>query len=210
MTSLGASDVSRPVNSDKVAAERRNRRVAVYAASMAVGMLGLAYAAVPLYQIFCQVTGFGGTTQRAERAPDASAVVEQKIAIRFDANTASGLGWKFEPVQRTLDVKIGENHLAFYRATNPGDQPVTGTASFNVAPESAGAYFNKIECFCFTEQTLAPGESVEMPVSFFVDPEILKDRTARRITQITLSYTFYPSAEQKRADGPEKKTGGRS
>ncbi|MEM8975735.1 MAG: cytochrome c oxidase assembly protein [Pseudomonadota bacterium] len=173
----------------------QHRRVAIKAASIAVVMLGMAYAAVPLYQIFCQVTGFAGTTQRATAAPEN--VLERKITIRFDSNISNGLVWKIAPTERTADVKIGENRLAFYRATNPTDKPVVGTASFNVAPESAGRYFNKLECFCFTEQTLKPGETVEMPVSFFVDPEIVNDSDARHITQITLSYTFYPVNEKQ-------------
>ena len=176
---------------------KSNARVAASAASVAVVMLGLAYAAVPLYQMFCQVTGFGGTTQRAESAPEAHRVLDRTITIRFDSNVAGGLGWKFKPVQRTLKVKLGDSRLAFYKATNASDKPLTGTAMFNVAPEAAGAYFNKIECFCFKEQTLAAGESVEMPVSFFIDPDILKDRSARHISQITLSYTFFPSGEER-------------
>ena len=174
-----------------------NARVATMAAMLACGMLGMAYAAVPLYQMFCQVTGFGGTPQRA--AAPSQTVLAKKIRIRFDANISGGLGWSFKPVQRTIDVKLGENKLAFYKATNTSSVPVSGTATFNVAPDSAGAYFNKIECFCFTEQTLKPGESVEMPVSFFIDPEIMKDRTARAIRQITLSYTFYPSGGKQAA-----------
>jgi cytochrome c oxidase assembly protein subunit 11 len=190
----------------------RNGRVAFMAASIAVAMLGMAYAAVPLYQMFCQVTGFAGTTQRAERSPDASRVLDKTITVRFDSNVSHDLAWKFKPVQHTLDVKYGENHLAFYTATNTSDRTITGTAAFNVAPEAAGAYFNKIECFCFTEQTLKPGETVEMPVSFFIDPEMVKDRSAKSITQVTLSYTFYPVAEEKRADtahpATTTKTGG--
>ena len=185
---------------------KSNLRVAAFAACFALGMLGMAYAAVPLYQMFCQVTGFAGTTQRAERAPSADQVLDRTMTVRFDANVTSGLGWEFKPVQRTITLKLGENKLAFYRATNPSDEPVTGTATFNVAPEAAGAYFNKIDCFCFTEQTLKPGESVEMPVSFFIDPEIMKDRSARRISQITLSYTFYPSAGN-RADASKERDG---
>ena len=188
----------------KTQVANQHRKVAIRAASIAVVMLGMAYAAVPLYQIFCQVTGFAGTTQRAMAAPDQ--VLDRKITIRFDSNVSNGLVWKFGPIERTVDVKIGENKLAFYRASNPSDQPVTGTASFNVAPEAAGRYFNKIECFCFTEQTLKPGESVEMPVSFFVDPEIVNDSDARHITQITLSYTFYP-VEEKQASKTGKTKG---
>src|SRR5690606_16832131 len=160
-------------------------------------MLGLSYAAVPLYAMFCQVTGFAGTTQRAERPSDT--VLDRAVTIRFDSNVAQGLGWTFEPVQRKVDVKIGENALAFYRAENTSGRPVTGTATFNVTPEIAGSYFNKIECFCFQEQRLEPGESVDMPVSFFVDPAILEDETASHLTQITLSYTFYPVEESKAA-----------
>jgi len=177
-----------------------NGRVAVFAASIAVVMLGMSYAAVPLYQMFCQVTGFAGTTQRAEKAPDKSQILDRRVLVRFDSNVSGGLTWKFKPVQATVDVKYGENNLAFYTATNTSDKPVTGTASFNVAPEAAGAYFNKIECFCFTEQTLGPGETVEMPVSFFIDPEMVKDISASSISQITLSYTFYPVKTEKRAE----------
>lgn len=158
----------------------------------AVGMLGLAYAAVPLYAMFCQVTGYGGTTQRVEKP--SSTVLDRVVTVRFDSNVAPGLGWQFEPVQHTVDVKIGENTLAFYRAVNTSGRPVAGTATFNVTPEIAGSYFNKIECFCFQEQLLAPGESIDMPVSFFVDPAIVEDRSgAGELTQITLSYTFYPT-----------------
>lgn len=188
----------------KTQVANQHRKVAIRAASISVVMLGVAYAAVPLYKIFCQVTGFAGTTQRATAAPDQ--VLDRKITIRFDSNVSNGLVWKFGPTERTVDVKIGENKLAFYRASNSSDQPVTGTASFNVAPEAAGRYFNKIECFCFTEQTLKPGESVEMPVSFFVDPEIVNDSDARHITQITLSYTFYP-VEEKQASKTGKTKG---
>ena len=181
------------------AGQRRNVRVATGAALFACAMLGMAYAAVPLYQMFCQVTGFAGTTQRAESAPGATG--ERRVIVRFDANTSDALAWRFKPVQTKLEVRYGANTLAFYRATNTSDRPETGTATFNVAPEAAGAYFNKIACFCFTEQTLQPGESVEMPVSFFVDPEMLKDRSARSISQITLSYTFYPVKEKQAAVG---------
>jgi len=177
--------------------ERRHYRVALICAVTAAGMLGLAYAAVPLYTLFCQVTGFAGTTQRAERPADT--VLDRVVTIRFDANVAPGLGWKFQPVQRTMDVKIGENALAFYKAENISDRPIVGTATFNVAPEAAGAYFNKIECFCFQEQRLEPGESIDMPVSFFVDPAIVEDEIAGHLTQITLSYTFYPAEKQKAA-----------
>ena len=170
--------------------DRKNRRTALVAASVAASMLGLAYASVPLYALFCQVTGFGGTTQRADAAPETSS--ERAITIRFDANTAGSLGWSFNPEQLETKVKLGEQGMAFYRATNTSKKTVTGTAVFNVTPISAGIYFNKIQCFCFTEQTLAPGESVEMPVVFFVDPAIADDADTKLIDTITLSYTFYP------------------
>jgi len=177
--------------------EARHTRVAMICAIVAAGMLGLAYAAVPLYTLFCQVTGFAGTTQRAERPSEA--VLDRVVTIRFDANVAPGLGWKFQPAQRTMDVKIGENTLAFYRAENTSNRPVTGTATFNVTPEAAGSYFNKIECFCFQEQHLEPGESIDMPVSFFVDPAIVDDDIAGHLTQITLSYTFHTADKTKAA-----------
>jgi len=152
-------------------------------------MLALAYAAVPLYQIFCQVTGYGGTVQRAEEASER--IVDRKITVRFDANVARGMAWEFEPVTRSLELRLGENALADYQAFNPTSEPVSGTATFNVSPAAAGRYFNKIECFCFTEQLLGPGESAKMPVSFFVDPELENDPDTRKIQEITLSYTFF-------------------
>jgi len=158
----------------------------------------MAYAAVPLYQMFCQVTGFGGTTQKAMKAPDV--VFDRTITVRFDSNVSPKLGWSFEPVQRTVEAHIGENMLVFYRATNTSDRKVTGTATFNVAPDAAGLYFSKIACFCFQEQTLEPGQSIEMPVSFFVDPALVTDPEASRLKDITLSYTFYP-VEGAKAEG---------
>ncbi len=176
---------------------RSNRRVALIAASVAAGMLGLAYASVPLYALFCQATGFGGTTQRAEQAPATTG--DKIISVRFDANTANELGWSFHPAVTTMQVKIGEPTLANYVAVNNTGHESTGTAVFNVTPAEAGIFFNKIQCFCFTEQTLAPGQRVEMPVQFFVDPAILEDADTRGIAEITLSYTFYP-ANKKAAD----------
>ncbi|MGE8943077.1 cytochrome c oxidase assembly protein [Leptospira interrogans] len=176
----------------------RHRRVGLWCAAVAVGMVGLAYASVPLYTLFCQVTGYGGTTQRA--AAPSETVLDRDMTIRFDANVAPGLGWKFEPVQHTVDVKIGENTLIFYRAENTSGRPITGTATFNVTPEIAGSYFNKLECFCFQEQRLEPGQAIDMPVSFFVDPAIVKDSSgAGNLTQITLSYTFHQVEPQKSA-----------
>ena len=177
--------------------ERRNLRVGVMAGVLPVLMLGLAYASVPLYQMFCQATGYGGTTQRAAKSSDV--VLDRTITVLFDGNVHGGLPWTFEPVQRTIDVKLGENAMAFYRATNRSNKPVTGRAVYNVAPEAAGLHFNKIACFCFTEQTLQPGETVEMPVTFFVDPALATDKDAKSIQRIVLSYTFTPVTETKPA-----------
>lgn len=167
-----------------------NFRVAAMAGGVAVAMLGLAYASVPLYALFCQATGFGGTTQRADSAPDKAS--DQTVAIRFDANISGNLGWTFHAVEPLMRVKVGEQAMAHYRAVNTSDKVLTGSAIFNVTPEAAGAFFNKIQCFCFTEQTLQPGESVDMPVVFFVDPDMLQDADTTGIKEITLSYTFYP------------------
>jgi cytochrome c oxidase assembly protein subunit 11 len=185
---------TRPTNDEL---NRRHRKVGTIAAGGAVFMLCLAFAAVPLYRIFCQMTGYAGTTQRATKASDT--VLERTVTVRFDATVAPNLAWTFEPVQRELAVKFGETSLAFYRATNNSDKPVVGTASFNVTPDQVGVYFNKLECFCFTEQRLEPGESVDMPVSFFVDPAMVTDKDAAHIGQITLSYTFFP------VDNPKQK-----
>lgn len=167
-------------------------------------MLGLAYASVPLYSLFCQVTGFGGTTQRAAQAP--AVATGQTISIRFDGNASSELGWNFAPAMTTMTVKIGEAAMAHYIAQNMTSKVETGTAVFNVTPVSAGIFFNKIECFCFTEQTLKPGERVEMPVQFFVDPAILEDPDTRNIGEITLSYSFYPATSKAAAGQPAVKT----
>ncbi len=169
----------------------RDNAVALSCAAGVMVMVGMSYAAVPLYQMFCQATGFGGTTQRAISA--STTVLDRPVTVRFDANVSPGLKWLFEPLQATIETKVGENVLAFYRATNTSDQAITGTASFNVAPDVAGKHFSKIECFCFTEQTLQPGQTVEMPVSFYVDPALVKDPDAAHVKQITLSYTFYVS-----------------
>ncbi len=173
------------------------QRTAVATAAIAAGMLALAFAAVPLYRAFCQATGFGGTTQRAVVAPGAT-VAGQTIKVRFDANMSPGMPWQFHPEANDVAVRIGERRLAFYRATNLSAAPVTGRAVYNVSPDVAGKYFKKIQCFCFNEQTLKGGETVEMPVTFFVDPAILDDPIARRVDEITLSYTFYPVDAAKR------------
>ncbi len=152
-------------------------------------MGSLAWAAVPFYDWFCRVTGFGGTTGVAEAAPED--ILDRTITVRFDASKAKGMAWEFKPVAREMEVRIGETGLAFYEAYNPTDRPIAGQASYNVAPYSAGGYFQKIACFCFEEQVLQPGERVEMPVSFFVDPEMVEDLEAKYVHTITLSYTFY-------------------
>lgn len=173
----------------------QRRMTAFLLTGVIAGMLGLTAAAVPLYELFCRVTGYGGTTQRAEQAPDHTD--ERTIKIRFNADVAQGLPWSFAPVAREVEVQIGEQSLAFYRAHNGSSRPVTGTATFNVTPAKAGVYFSKIDCFCFTEQVLAPDESVDMPVSFFVDPAILDDPGTRDVRSITLSYTFFPRDDQE-------------
>jgi len=183
----------------------RHRRVALCCAAVTVVMLGLAYAAVPLYRLFCQATGYGGTTQKVSSPSDI--VLDRTVTVRLDANVARGLAWTFEPVERKVDGKLGETMLALYRATNTSGRPVTGVATFNVTPEIAGIYFNKLECFCFKEQRLDPGQSMEMPVSFFVDPAIVNDRDAGKVSQITLSYTFYPVDEQKGGQGAQMGAG---
>ena len=176
----------------------KNKTVALAAASLVVGMVGLSYAAVPFYKAFCKATGFGGTTQRADKAPDKATT--QKISIRFDANTSGALPWDFQPRQTKMQVVIGEQSMAYFEAKNIGSKALTGSAVFNVTPPAAGAYFDKIQCFCFTKHTLQPGEKAEFPVMFFVDPAILDDADAKNISEITLSYTFYPADAPAVAD----------
>lgn len=164
-------------------------RTVSWLVGVVVTMGALAWAAVPFYSWFCSVTGFGGTTNVAESAPEE--VLDRTMRVRFDANVEKDLGWTFRPLQKSMDIRIGETGLAYYEAINTSDKPITGTASYNVAPAAAGYYFSKIECFCFTEQTLQPGERIELPVSFFVDPALVKDGDASWVTDITLSYTFH-------------------
>ncbi|WP_299141387.1 cytochrome c oxidase assembly protein [uncultured Tateyamaria sp.] len=156
---------------------------------LVVVMGGLAWASVPFYDWFCRVTGFGGTTGVSEVASDD--ILDQTIKIRFDASLERNMPWQFTPTVREMELRIGETGLAFYEAYNPTDKPVAGSASYNVAPYEAGGFFSKIDCFCFEEQVLAPGERVQMPVTFYVDPEIVTDRDAQYVHTITLSYTFY-------------------
>ena len=172
--------------------DARNRRVAQYAMAFAAAMLGLGYASVPLYRLFCQATGFGGTTQRATAAQAAAvkAIPGKSVVVRFDGNVARGMPWSFAPDQVTQTIPFGERSMATFHARNTSARTITGTAVFNVSPEQAGKYFNKIQCFCFTEQTLKPGEDVHMPVVYYVDPKILDDPGASDVGEITLSYTF--------------------
>jgi cytochrome c oxidase assembly protein subunit 11 len=171
---------------------KSNLKTALMAGSIAIGMVGMGFAAVPLYQIFCQVTGFGGTTMRVSEAQAASIPVSSKtIVVRFDANQR-GLPWEFAPERPTDTVSIGARDMSIYIAKNLSDKPITGMATFNVSPAQAGQYFSKVQCFCFVEQTLQPGQQVRMPVLYYVDPKIMTDPNTKDIEEITLSYTFYP------------------
>jgi cytochrome c oxidase assembly protein subunit 11 len=170
--------------------DRSNRVVALSCAAFFAGMIGMAYAAVPLYAMFCQITGYGGTTQRVEQYSDT--ILDRTITVRFDANVSGGLPWDFQPVQRDVTMRIGETTQIAYRAENVFSQPTSGRASFNVSPSLAGSYFNKVECFCFTDTTLKPGEALDMPVVFYIDPEIVNVPELANLKTITLSYTFFP------------------
>src|SRR6195256_2361465 len=200
-----------PTASPKTASRRGLTRDAVVASIcgfVVVLMLGAAYAAVPFYNWFCRATGFNGTTQVSTSAPS-GAPISRKIAVRFDANVGPGLPWKFEPEQTEIDVKIGEVVTVFYTVTNQSARATTGQATYNVAPLTVGAYFQKINCFCFTEQTMAAGEKREMPVVFYVDPKLAADSENDGLNTITLSYTFYPvrAAEPLAAGEPDKRKG---
>jgi cytochrome c oxidase assembly protein subunit 11 len=173
---------------------RKNRKTAITALAAVAGMVALSFASVPLYRAFCQITGFDGTTMRADKPADR--VLKREVAVRFDATVGQGLPWTFKPEQVSQTLHVGETGLAFYAAKNLTDRPITGRATFNVQPAKAGQYFNKIECFCFTEQTLKPGEEVSMPVTYFIDPAIADDRGLDDVQTITLSYTFFPWDEE--------------
>jgi cytochrome c oxidase assembly protein subunit 11 len=169
----------------------KNRRLAMIAGGGAAGMLGLAYASVPLYSLFCQATGFGGTTQKADKAPSKTSDIV--VSVRFDANVDSGLPWRFHAKEQIQKIKVGEVAMASYIAENLSNEETTGTAAFNVTPSDAGIFFNKIACFCFTQQTLKPGEIAELPVQYFIDPAMLEDANSKGIREIVLSYSFYPA-----------------
>jgi cytochrome c oxidase assembly protein subunit 11 len=168
------------------------RKTALMLACVVVTMASLSFAAVPFYRWFCQVTGFGGTTSVAAAASDV--ILDKTLLVRFDASLDAGMPWEFKPVQHEMTLKIGETGLAFFEAHNPTNRVVAGTASFNVFPYSAGAYFDKLVCFCFELQVLQPGETIQMPVSFFVDPAIVDDPEGKYVSEITLSYTFHETA----------------
>lgn len=176
---------------------KRNAKVALYCALGFVGMVGAAFASVPLYKAFCQVTGFDGTVRKAEAAPDK--VLDRKLTIRFDANVRE-LPWTFTAEQTSQDVRIGQTGLAFFKVTNNSDKPVTGRAIYNVVPESAGAYFQKLECFCFSDQTIPAKTTIEFPVVYFVDPKFAEDFETKGKGEVTLSYTFFPSVEAERGE----------
>jgi cytochrome c oxidase assembly protein subunit 11 len=175
--------------------ERSNRRIAVLCVAFFAGMIGMAYASVPLYAIFCQVTGYGGTTQRTTQY--ASQVLDRKMTVRFDTNVAPGLPWTFKPVAREVTMKVGETVQSDFTVTNLFDTPTRAVAQFNVTPETAGVYFNKVECFCFNETDLKPGETRTMPVVFYIDPAIAEMAELNGVTTITLSYTYFPALEDK-------------
>lgn len=173
----------------------RNARLARRLVLLTAGMGGLAYASAPLYDLFCRTTGFGGrplTAQTGDRP-----VLDRSVAVRFDANVDSALPWRFEPLQREVRVRLGEERLVHYRVTNVSQRPLVGTSTYNVTPEHAGPWFNKLQCFCFTEQLLLPGQSVDMPVVFFVDPDMDKDRRYDNVRTVTLSYTFFEAKTER-------------
>jgi cytochrome c oxidase assembly protein subunit 11 len=177
---------------------RRNRRLGLATGGLALGMVGLSFAAVPLYDLFCRVTGYNGTVQIGRAAPGAT---DRSITVRFAAHTDRSLPWRFQAEQPAMTVRLGEEGLAFYSAANRSETPVTGVSVYNVTPEKVGRYFHKVACFCFDEQTLTPGQRVDMPVSFWVDPRIAEDPNTRDVTTITLSYTFYRTLEDAQRAG---------
>jgi cytochrome c oxidase assembly protein subunit 11 len=187
-----------------MSAARGNGRVALSLVGIVAVMGAMSFAAVPLYDWFCRVTGYGGTTGTAE-APS-GVILDRTIRVTFDASVSAGMPWRFRPVERHVDLRIGETGLAFYEAHNPTAEPVAGTASYNVVPFSAGSHFIKIACFCFQKQVLGPGETVRMPVTFYVDPAIVEDPEARYVTEITLSYTFHRDVPREASAAPADQT----
>ncbi len=185
------------MNETVPASQYRRRRVSAFVAIATAGlMLGVSFAAVPLYRAFCAATGYGGTTQRAEKAPATQGT--RTLAVRFDSNVGSGLPWRFEAETAQVSVRTGETATVFYKVTNDSDRAVTATAAYNVTPDQAGSYFTKVSCFCFSEQTLGPRETAEWPVVFFLDPVLEKDETMKKVDQVTLSYTFFETKKPAR------------
>jgi cytochrome c oxidase assembly protein subunit 11 len=183
------------VSAERKAMADKNARLGRRLVLLTAGMGGLAYASAPLYDLFCRTTGFGGRPLVAQ--PGDRPILDRTVAVRFDSNVDSALPWRFEPLQREVRVRLGEEHLAHYRVTNVSQRPIVGTSTYNVTPEHAGPWFNKLQCFCFTEQLLLPGQSVDMPVVFFVDPELDKDRRYDNIRTVTLSYTFFEAKTER-------------
>lgn len=189
--------------SDRPDISARNLRLSITLGFVVCVMIGLSFASVPLYDLFCRVTGYGGTTQQVAEGSDE--ILDRVIKVRFDASTNSALPWHFKPEQLEISLRVGETGLAYYKAKNNGTRPYIGTASFNVTPLKAGQYFNKIDCFCFSEQRLNPGQEVDMPVTFYVDPEIVQNPNLDDVTTITLSYTFFETeGNETIEDAPEK------
>ena len=183
---------------------RRNLNVVMSLVGVIAFMVGLTFAAVPLYRIFCERTGYDGTPIRADAAGVRGKAIDREVTVTFTGDVNSGMPWKFYPKQNKIEAKVGETYLAFFEAKNLSDKPITGTATFNVSPEPWGPYFVKIQCFCFTEQTLQPGQSVEMPVTFYLDPALAEDKLLSRMSDVTLSYTFFKAADQPAAEAPAK------
>jgi len=178
--------------------DKKNKQIVILVLSAVFLMGAMAYASVPLYRLFCQVTGFGGTTQQADTLPDK--VYERVINVRFNADTNRKLGWQFRPSEVSMDIKVGQTGLTFYSAANTSNQPLVGTATYNVTPFKAGQYFHKVQCFCFEEQLLKVGEEMEMPIQFYIDPAILADKDLDDVHTITLSYTFFKAQSQELAE----------
>jgi cytochrome c oxidase assembly protein subunit 11 len=186
---------------------RRNLNVVMILVGVFAFMVGLTFAAVPLYRIFCARTGFDGTPIRADVAGARAKPIDRVVTVSFSGDVNSGMPWAFYPKQNKIEARVGETYLAFFEAKNLSNKPITGTATFNVSPEPWGPYFVKIQCFCFTEQTLLPGQSVEMPVTFYLDPALADDKLLSRMSDVTLSYTFFKSADQAPAEDAPAKVG---
>ena len=178
--------------------KKAKNKTLIQTVSVVIFMGAMAWASVPFYDWFCRVTGFGGITQVAESGSDT--VLSETMKVRFDASLERNMPWEFKPAQREMEIQIGATGLAFYEAYNPTDRPVAGTASYNVTPYEAGGFFSKIDCFCFVEQLLNPGESMNMPVTFFIDPDLYKDENVQEVNEITLSYTFMKSMDQSKVE----------